>query len=169
MKLLFIIYVDWEYLLEKLNICYNNVEMSSTTKINKHKTSGYSLLTHCSFNVTKNRLHYYRRKECVKNFCKDLKEHAIKIINYEKKEMIPLTIEESQSYHEQNICYICKKESSIDNKDKKYEKARDHCHYTGKYRGAAHNICNLSTKHQNKFLLYFIMVPHTTIISQLQS
>ena len=42
----------------------------------------------------------------MKSFCKDLKEHVTKIIDYEKKEMIPLTIEESQSYHEQNICYI---------------------------------------------------------------
>ena len=28
-------------------------------------------------------------------------------------------------------------------KDKKYCKVRDHCHYIGKYRGAAQNICNL--------------------------
>ena len=26
---------------------------------------------------------------------------------------------------------------------KKYYKETDHCHYTGKYWGAAHNICNL--------------------------
>ena len=63
-----------------------------------------------------------------------------------KKEMIPLTIEENKLYKEQNICYICKKEFSTDNKDKKYQKVRDHCHFTGKYRGAAHNICNLRYK-----------------------
>ena len=26
---------------------------------------------------------------------------------------------------------------------KKHYKVKDHCHYKGKYRGAAHNICNL--------------------------
>ena len=29
---------------------------------------------------------------------------------------------------------------------KKQQKVRDHCHYTGKFRGAAHNICNLRYK-----------------------
>ena len=46
----------------------------------------------------------------MKKFCKDLREHATKIINYEKKKMIPLTTEEKIHYNEQNICYICKKE-----------------------------------------------------------
>ena len=45
----------------------------------------------------------------MKNFCKDLIEHLTNITNYEKKETIPLTTEESKSYHEQNICYICEK------------------------------------------------------------
>ena len=63
--------------------------------------------------------------------------------------MILLNDEENKSYEEQNGCYICKKEFSYDDDndgdddDKKYQKVRDHCNYTGKYRGAPHNICHL--------------------------
>ena len=80
----------------------------------------------------------------MKKFCKDLREHATKIINNEKKKVIPLTTEEKIHYNKQKICYICKKEFNIN--DEKNYKVRDHCHYTGKYRGAAHNICKLRYK-----------------------
>ena len=64
--------------------------------------------------------------------------------------MIALTNKENQSYHEQNTCYTCKKQFSTDDSNeitfKKYYKVRDHCHFTGKYRGAAHNACNLRYK-----------------------
>ena len=142
-KLPFIIYADLECLLEKMDTFYNNPEESSTTEINKHTPSGYSLFTHCSFNKTENKPSYYRGKDCMKKFCKDLRTHATKLINYEKKKMIPLTIKE-KIHHSEKICYICKKE--FDKNDKKHYKVRDHCHYAGKYRGAAHNICNLRYK-----------------------
>ena len=100
-KVPFIVYIEAESLLEIINNCYNNPEKSSKTKINKLTPSGYLLFTHCSFDVTKNKLDYYRGKECMKNLCKDLREHIMKIIKYENKEMIPLTIKENQSYHEQ--------------------------------------------------------------------
>ena len=93
-KLPFVVYADLEYLLEKMSTCQNNPNESSTTEINKHVPSGYSLFTHFSFDKTKNKLDYYRGKDCMKKFCKDLREHATKIINYEKKKMIPLTTEE---------------------------------------------------------------------------
>ena len=85
MKLPFVIYVDLEYLLEKMSTCINNPNESSTTKINKHTSSGYSIFTHCSFDKSKNKLNYYRGKDCIKKFSKDLREHASKIIDYEKK------------------------------------------------------------------------------------
>ena len=137
----FIIYADLECLLEKMSTCYNNPKESSTTEINTHTPSGYSLFTYCSFDITKNKLDNYRGKDCMKKFCKDLRKHATKIINYEKKKLIPLTIKEEIDHNKQKICYICKKEF-----DKKNYKVRYHCHYTGKYRGAAHNICNLRYK-----------------------
>ena len=60
--------------------------------------------------------------------------------------MIPLTNEENKSYKKQKVCYICNKEFSTGDENKKYHKVRDHCHYTGEFRGAAHNICNLRYK-----------------------
>ena len=143
MKLQFAIYADLECLHEKMSTCINSPNKSSTTKINKHTPSGYSIFTHCSFDESKNKLNYYRGDDCMKKFCKDLRIHATKIINHEKKKIILLTTEEKIHYNKQKICYICKKEF---NNDKKNYKVRDHCHYTGKYRGAAHNICNLRYK-----------------------
>ena len=144
MKLPFLIYADLECLLEKMSTCQNNPNKSSTTKINKHTPSGYSIFTSCSFDVSKNKINYYRGDDCMKKFCKDLREHGIKIINYEKKRMISLATEGKIHYNKQKICYTCKKE--FNNNDKKQQKVKDHYHYTGKYRGVAHNICDLRYK-----------------------
>ena len=73
-----VIYADLESLLEKMSTCHNNPEKLSTTKINKHMPSGYSLLTHCSFDTTKNKFDYYRGKNCMRNFCLVLRENAKK-------------------------------------------------------------------------------------------
>ena len=81
MKVPFIIYADLECLLEKMSTCINNPDESSTTKINKHTPSGYSIFTSCSFDESKNKLNYYRGKDCMKKFCEDLRIHATKIIN----------------------------------------------------------------------------------------
>ena len=74
----------------------------------------------------------------------------MKIINFEGKEMILLTDKENKFCEKQKVCYICKKEFSTDENDKYafklHRKVRDHCHYTGKFRGAAHSICNLRYK-----------------------
>ena len=58
--------------------------------------------------------------------------------------MIPLTDDENKSYKKQNECHICKKKfftnKNEENEFKIYQKLRDHCHYTGKFRGAAYSI-----------------------------
>ena len=89
-------------------------------------------------------------EETVLKNLKDLKKLVTKIINYEAKDMIPLTGNENKFYEEQKECYICQKELRFDKNEKKkfkiYQKVRNHGHYTGKLGGAAHGICNLNYK-----------------------
>ena len=85
------IYTDTGSLFEKIDTCHSNPEKSSTSKINKHAASGYSLFTHCSFDATKNKDDYYRVKDCM------------------KREIVPLTNEENKWYLKQKVCYICQK------------------------------------------------------------
>ena len=108
MKLPFVIYADLECLLEKMSTCQNNPNKLSTTEINKHAPSGYSIFTYCSFDESKNKINYYRRDDCMKKFCKDLREHSTKVINYEKKKMISLTTEEKVHYKKQNYVIYTK-------------------------------------------------------------
>ena len=143
----FAIYVDLECLLPKIDSCSNNPDKSYTEKKAKHRPSGYSMVLCCSFDKSKNEHEYYRGKVCMKKYCDDLKEQVIKIINYKKKELIPLTDEEKESYENRQFCHICMEEFCTD-EDKKKEfklkqKVKDHRHYTRKYRKAAHSICNL--------------------------
>ena len=107
------------------------------------------MFTRCSFDKKENKLNYYRGKDCIEKLCKKLKERAMKIINYEEKEMIPLTKEEKKSYKKQEACHICEEKFCMDKDDENYKnkrKVKDHCHYTGKFRGAAHSKCNLNYK-----------------------
>ena len=101
------------------------------------------------------KINYYRGDDCMEKFCKDLREHSRKIINYEKKKIIPLTTKETIYHNKQKVCYICKKEFDNNDNDKKQQKVRDHFHYTGKYGGAAHNIFNLRYKIPKEIPLVF--------------
>ena len=59
----------------------NNLKKSYTEKKKAdHTPSGYSLFTNCSFDTAKNKLASYLGKDCMERFCKDLREHTIKII-----------------------------------------------------------------------------------------
>ena len=127
---------------KKMRSC-NNSKKSYTEKKVEHKPSGYAWCSICLFNDAKNRRYFYRGKDCVEMFCKDLKELGMEITNFQGKEMIPLTIKEIKSYKKQKVCHIYK-EKFCNDKNKK--KVRDHCHYTGKFRGAAHSECNLRYK-----------------------
>ena len=104
-------------MLEKTHSCQNNLERSSTEKKAKHTPSVYSLFTSCSFDPTKHKRDCYRGKDCIEKICEDLRQHAMRIFNYENKEMIPLTDKETESYEKQKVCHICKKEFSTDKSD----------------------------------------------------
>ena len=69
--------------------------------------------------------------------------------------MIPLTDNEIKFDEEQKKCHICQKgfcyDKNKENKFKLYQKFRDHFHYTGRFRGAAHSISNLDKKYPKKF------------------
>ena len=89
-------------------------------------------------------------------FHASLREHANNIIDFEKKKMLPLTKEELKSHQDAKACYIwgktiLKKLSRTTN----YWNVRDHCHCTGKYRGAAHSICNLKFNVPNEIPVVF--------------
>ena len=77
----------------------------------------------------------------MKVFCKIFKEHVERIIYWEKKEIILLTDEQNRSYENQKFCHVCRKLFTKDDK-----KVKGHCHFTGKYRGAAHNEYNMNYK-----------------------
>ena len=118
LKAPFAIYADLECLLIKQQSCQNNLNESYTERKAMHEPCGYSLDLVSSFDSKQNKYSFYRGRDCIEKFCKDLKELATKIINYEEKEMIPLTDSENKFYEEQEVCHICQKEFCHDKNEK---------------------------------------------------
>ena len=81
--------------------------------------------------------------DCMKKFCASLRERAKNIIDLEKKKNVTVNKRRIEIISGCNgMLYLCKRMLKF-TKDKTYRQVRDHCHYTGKYRGAAHSSCNL--------------------------
>ena len=95
-------------MLKKEQSCQNNSKNSYTERKAKHKPSGYSWSLICSFVETKNRRNFYRGKDCIEKFWKDVKEVGIEISDYREKEMIPLIDKQIKFYEEQKVCHIRK-------------------------------------------------------------
>ena len=81
----FFIYADLECLIEKIDGYKNNSGNSSTTKVDKHIPSGFSMSTILSLKRIKNKHDLYRGKYCMKKFSESLKENAMEVINFFKK------------------------------------------------------------------------------------
>ena len=132
----------------------NNPEESDTERNTIHEAYGYSLKLLRSYD--KNTHSFYRGIDSIKNLRKDLKEQTMEIINFEEKEMIPLTDYKTKYYKKRKYCHICKEKfCTNENHEKfeKYQKVMDHFHYTGRFSRAAHNICNLRYKVQREILV----------------
>ena len=108
MKGSFAIIADIESLIKKVDNCKNDPSKSSTTQINKHEMSGYSLFTNCPFDEKNNKLDHYRGKDCLKRFCQDLKKQAKSIVDFGKKEMIKLTQEKQYKHDSRKYCFCVK-------------------------------------------------------------
>ena len=95
-------------------------------------------------------------EDCMKNFCSSLRDNATNVINFEKKKLLPLTKRELKLHWDVTACYICgKRFSKKFAKDINYRRVRDHCHFTCKYRGAAHIICSSKFNLPKEILVVF--------------
>ena len=144
-KVPFVVYADFEAFTEEIPISEQNEKFSFTQKYQKHKPSGFCFKIVCFDERFKSKLVVYRAKddEDVSQKFVEMLEEEIKRIQKEfdfSAKMIPLTKEEQYEFENASACWICQKEFG------ESKKVRDHCHFTGKYRGAAHNQCNLQFK-----------------------
>ena len=119
LKAPFLITFENEVLLPKMFSCQNNPEKSYTERKANHEASGCAWSLTCSFDSTKNEYGHFRGEDYIKNLCEKFKKPALKIINYEEKEMIPLTDAEKEFHERQEVCDICKEEFCTDENGKK--------------------------------------------------
>ena len=142
-KVPFVIYADFESILVPVSGAPNNPEMSSTREINGvvnvHQPSGRCMYSKFAYGKVTNPLKQYRDRDCISKFCEMIIAEAKRLYeSASKKPMEKLTKEQTVEFVTAKECHICFKKFSP-----KDRKVRDHCHYTGKYRGAAHSSCNL--------------------------
>ena len=151
-KVLFMMYADFESILEPIQGVSNNPNVSSTRGVNVQMPSGWCIYSHFFYhrNLT-NPLTQYRGPDCIRKFCKHIISEAKRLYNsFPEKPMEPLTKSQIKEYKWATKCDICFKPFS-----QKKRKLRDHCHYSGLYRGAAHSSCNLKYKIPNDIPVVF--------------
>ena len=124
----FIIYADTESLLKPLQSCESDPRQKFTHKYQKHEPISFSYYIKCfDDNVLNLKPRTYTGKDAMQKFVEWIEEDVKHIANIPVVDMI-FGKEESNRYNEETVCWICGKELGSD-------KVRDHCYYTGKYRG----------------------------------
>ena len=140
----FVIYADFECFTKPMNTCCPNPEDSYNYNYQKHEPSGFcfyikGIVDHTFKPVT------YTKKKNDDNVSKIFVSKLEKVIKsiyddfYKRPKPLRLTPEERLSFESAKYCHICLKELKDD-------RVRDHCHFTGQYRGDAHNICNINCR-----------------------
>ena len=138
----FVIYADFEAITEKVDSCQPNNDKSYTEAYQNHKDCGYGYKVVCYYNdqYTK-QVQIYRGENAVYKFMENMLEE----VNWCKSKMkkhfnkpLKMTKENETDFQKATKCHICDKPY----KDKDI-RVRDHCHITGKFRGSAHQDCNL--------------------------
>ena len=141
-KVLFMMYADFESILEPIQGASNSPNISSTRGVNIHTPSGWCVYSKFSYGDVTNPLTQYRDSDCVEKFCEHIISEAKRLYNsFPNNPMSPLTKSQLKEYARATKCHICFKPFC-----EKKKKVSDHCHYTGLYRGAAHSSCNLQYK-----------------------
>ena len=148
MRVPFVVYADFECFTEKIDTCQPEEGKSFTNQYQKHSPSGFSYLIKCfDDDILAPHLRHYTAESPDDNiprlFIESLEKDIKEIYNkFKKPKKMVMTREDRMTYKKATHCHICEEEIDKD-KDKK---VRDHCHLTGKFRGAAHNKCNLKFK-----------------------
>ena len=130
----------------KYDSCKNNPNKSYTIINTQHITSGYLILIHDN-SSNSSKVLYFKDKTCIQKLCRELREIEEELFDTEKNPMKLLTPEQKRSYENGKRCHICQstfyKKDHVGVKSSNYRKVIHHDHYTGKYRGVAHSLCNL--------------------------
>ena len=141
-KVQFVMYADFESYLEPIQSSNPNPSQPYTVKVNKHIPKGWGVYSTFAYGKVENPKRVYRGRDCIERFCIHIKEEARRLYHmFPEKPMDPLTRRQQRTYERARKCHICKKTFYEAN-----PKVRDHCHYTGLYRGPAHQLCNLRYK-----------------------
>ena len=132
-------YADFEVILEPMQGSIPNPKGPYTKDISQHIPSGWCAYSKFAYGEVEAPLRLYKGKDCIEKFSNHIKEEAHRLYHMlPKKLMDPLTKEQWTRYKRSSKCHICYKRFNF-----KDPKVRDHCHYTGCYKGPAHSLCNL--------------------------
>ena len=143
-KVPFIIVADFESYNKPMQSCEPNPESSYTKQYQKHEPSSFCYYIKCfDDEIYKPKLVSYTGEDAAQKFVEMLEEDIKIIANIPEKKII-FGKEEKERFDKQTKCWMCNKEFNDEDNE-----VRDHCHFTGRYRGAAHNSCNLKYRKPN--------------------